>query len=110
MKIVSKIKSLFIRLIVAIFDLIKKLFYVLGFLLFVRLLFKFAGANPEAVIVDLFYKWSDFFVSPFNSIFENVYWPKDNLIETSTLIAMIGYGLVFLIFYKATESFCRKNI
>jgi hypothetical protein len=83
-----------------IFLFAKRLLILLEFFLLLRLILKFLGANPQAVIVDLFYKASGFFVSPFESIFQNIYWPADYLIETATVSAMIGYALALFIVFQ----------
>lgn len=105
MEIVSKIRSKIAYLIAGISDLIKKLFYLLEFFLFLRLILKFIGASPKALVVELIYKWSDFFISPFKFIFKNTYWPQDYFIETATISAMIGYAILVLVIFKILKPF-----
>jgi hypothetical protein len=97
-----RFKYLISRVLSTIFSLIlfliKKLFGLLEFFLFLRFSLKFFGANPKTLVVNYIYKGSEILVSPFNSIFPNVYW-KGRLIDTTTISAMVGYAiLVFLIF------------
>ena len=94
MKIVSKIRSTITYLFAVISDLIKKLFYLLEFFLFLRLTLKFIGASSKALAVELIYKWSDSFVLPFDFIFKNIYWPQGYFIEAATISAMVGIFLV----------------
>jgi len=77
----------------------KLLVFIEGFL-FLRLLLKFLRASEKAFIVDLIYKGTDFLVSPFDFIFPDIYWPRDMLIETATLSAMIGYAILVLLLYQ----------
>ena len=82
-----------------IFYVIKRLLFLLELFLFLRFTLKFLNANPEAFVVGLIYKYTDIFISPFEFIFLNIYWPKGYLIETATILAMIGYAIaVFIIF------------
>ncbi len=91
MRILSSIYSL-------ILSIISKLFWLLQLFLFLRLLLKFLGANPQALVVSLIYKYSDILISPFSFIFRDIYW-KGHLIEISVISAMIGYAIaMFLIF------------
>jgi len=80
--------------------LVNKLLALIEGFLFLRLLLKFLGASEKAFIVDLIYKGTDVLVSPFDFIFPNIYWPKDMLIETATLSAMIGYAILALLLYQ----------
>lgn len=82
-----------------IFYAVKRVFFLLEFFLFIRLMLKFLEANSQTLVVNLIYKYSDILVSPFESIFPNIHWPEGYLIDTTTLSAMIGYTiLVFIIF------------
>jgi len=98
--ILSKIYSVFL-------SLLSKFFIFVQFFLFLRLLLKFLGANPETLVVSLLYKYSDVLISPFNSIFNDVsVWGL--LVEMSTLSAMAGYAIVMLIILK-TLHLIRKE-
>ena len=91
MKILTKIQSI-------IFSFIQRALFLFEFFLFLRLLLKFFGANPETPVVALIYQYSGPFISPFNFIFPDIYLSKGYLIEIATVSAMIGYAiLVFLI-------------
>lgn len=100
MRIFSNIYSGFL-------SLISKLFLLFEFFLFLRLLLKFLNANPQTVVVNLIYKYSDILVSPFDFIFKNIYWGK-YLIEMSTISAMAGYALLAFILFKILRFFSRS--
>lgn len=100
MLILTKIYSI-------ISSLVKKLFFLVEFFLFLRLALKFLGANPETLVVNLIYKYSDIFVSPFNFIFPNIYWPKGYFVEITTISAMIGYALAVFIILQIMRLFFR---
>lgn len=88
------------KIYLTIFYIIKRLLVLVETFLFLRLLLKFFAANPQALIVELIYRYSDFLVSPFNFIFPNIYWRGVYFIETATISAMVGYIIVvFAIFY-----------
>ncbi len=102
MEILAKIKLIFFdvlkKTIVLIFLILKRLLALFEFFLFLRLFLKFLNANPLALVVDLLYAYTDILVFPFEFIFPDIYWPKDQLIEVSTISAMAGYAiLVFVI-------------
>ncbi len=99
MKILSEIYS-------TILSLISKLFWLLELFLFLRLLLKFLNANPNALVVNLIYKYSDILVTPFKFIFSNFYW-RGYFIEISTISAMIGCGLAAFVVFKILHLFSR---
>jgi hypothetical protein len=94
---------MFAYLFAMVLYLIKKLFYLLEFFLFLRLILKFLEANPNTLVVKLIYKWSYYFVSPFNFIFKNIYWPQGYFIETATISAMAGYAILAFIVFKMLQ-------
>jgi hypothetical protein len=80
---------------------ISSFFSVLEVVLALRLLFRLLGANPQNSFITLLYGLSHFFVSPFNGIFNDQALGSHNVLEVSTLIAillyaLIGWGLVAL--------------
>jgi len=100
MKILDKIYS-------ASSSIFLKFFIFLQFSLFLRLLLKFLGANPETPIVNIIYKGSDILISPFNLIFDDIYlWGL--LIEISTISAMIGYALVMFVIIKLLRLYHKE--
>lgn len=104
MKLITTILS---KIYSAFLSLLSKFFIFVQFFLFLRLLLKFLGANPETLVVSLLYKYSDVLISPFNSIFNDVsVWGL--LVEMSTLSAMAGYAIVMLIIIK-TLHLIRKE-
>jgi len=107
MRIVAKINSTISYLITLIFNLILKLFFLLELFLFLRLVLKFFGASQRALVVKLIYKWSNFFVSPFNFIFPNIYWPKGYFIEMAAVSAMVGYAILVYIILKLLQPFSK---
>ena len=100
MRIAARINSVMSSFMATIAGLILKLLYLLELFLFLRLALKFFGASKNALVAKQIYQWSDFFVSPFESIFPNIFWPKGYLIEASTLVAMAGYALLVYVFLK----------
>lgn len=107
MRIIAKVNSMLSHLITIISRLIIKLFFLFEFFLFLRLLLKFFGASQRAIVVKLIYKWSNFFVSPFNFIFPNIYWPKGYFIEVATISAMVGYVILVFVILKLLRLFSR---
>ena len=99
MRILTKIGSF-------ISSVVSKLFSLLEFFLFLRLLLKFFWANPDTLVVKIIYKYSEILVSPFNSIFPNIYW-RNYFIETSTIAAMIGYGIVVFVLFRLLRLFSQ---
>lgn len=92
MKTLDKINSIFSSFLL-------KFFLFLQIFLFLRLLLKFLGANPETPVVSIIYKGSDIFIAPFNMIFNDIYL-GNLLIEISTLCAMIGYAVAMFAIIK----------
>lgn len=92
MRILSSIYS-------SILSIISKLFWLFELFLFLRLVLKFLGANPQALVVGLIYKYSDIAISPFSFIFRDIYW-KGHLIEISTVSAIVGYAIAMFIVFK----------
>ena len=99
MRILTKIGSF-------ISSVVSKLFSLLEFFLFLRLLLKFFWANPNTLVVKIIYKYSEILVSPFNSIFPNIYW-RNYFVETSTIAAMIGYGIVVFVLFRLLRLFSQ---
>ena len=102
MLILTKICSL-------ISQLVKKVCSLVEFFLFLRLALKFLNANSKALVVSLIYEYSDILVSPFESIFPNIYWPEGRLIEIATVSAMIGYAIVVWIIFQALKLFSKTD-
>ena len=100
MAILTKIHSM-------ISSLVQKLFTLVELFLFLRLTLKFLSANPETLVTNFIYKYSDILVSPFNFIFPNIYWPAGRLIEIATISAMIGYALIAFIIFQVLRLFSR---
>jgi len=100
MRILSSVYSLFL-------SALSKLFLLLQLFLFLRLLLKFLGANPQTLVIDIIYGKSDVLVSPFNFIFRDFFW-QDRLIETSAVSAMVGYAVAFFILIRILRLFQRN--
>jgi len=86
----------------------EKLLNLLELFLFLRLILKFFGASPKALVVGYIYKWSDIIISPFNFIFPDIPWPKGYLIETATLSAMVGYAILVYVIFRLLRLFSRE--
>lgn len=97
MRILPKVYSILV-------SIVTKVFLLLEFFLFLRLFLEFIGANPKALIVSLIYKYSHVFVSPFDFIFNNLYW-RGHLIEIATLSAMLGYAILVSIILRIIHFF-----
>lgn len=89
------------------FYIFKRLLSLLEIFLFLRLLLKFLDANPQSLVVNLIYQYSDILVSPFNFIFPNFYW-RGYSIETATISAMIGYALAVFIIFRLLRLFSSR--
>lgn len=61
----------------------------------IRVILRFLGASERAIIVDLIYGFTDFFLVPFDYIFPNIYL-RDGIIDIVAISAMIGYFVVAL--------------
>lgn len=80
-------------------SIIKYFTILLELLLGIRVVLKFLGANPLADIVRLVYGISDFFASPFKSIFPNIVL-SNGIIDLVAISAMVGYLIAVLIILK----------
>ena len=92
-----------------IISLVNKIFKLLELFLFLRLLLKFLNANPKTLVVNLVYKWSDILVSPFKSIFPNIYWPEGKMIEAATIAAIIGYAIAVFVLFQLLRLLARER-
>jgi len=86
--------------------IVKRLFIIFEFFLFLRLLLKFLGANPQTLVVNFIYKYSDIIISPFQSIFPDIYW-RSYFIDTVTISAMIGYVIAVFAILQILRVFSR---
>jgi len=91
MAIVFKIKSV-------VDYIFGRVFILFEFILFLRLILKFLGANPETFIVKRFYGTTESVIWPFYSIFKDYSWDGYR-IEMATVSSMIGYAILFFFFY-----------
>jgi len=99
MRILSSVYSLFL-------SALSKLFLLLQLFLFLRLLLKFLGANPEALAVDIIYRNSAVLISPFNFIFRDFSW-QGRPIEMAAVSAMVGYAVAFFVLIRVLRLFQR---
>lgn len=88
---------------------VRKLFYLLEFFLFLRLLLKFLGANSKTIVVEWIYHYSDILVTPFASIFGNIYW-HGYLIEMAVISTMVGYAVAVFILLRLLGVFDKTKI
>jgi serine/threonine protein kinase len=75
-------------------------FIWLEILLVLRFLLRLLGANQDSGFVTFLYNLSHVFVGIFNGIFNDQAIGTSHVIETSTTMAMIFYGLLFLIVWR----------
>lgn len=86
--------------------IVKRIFLLFEFFLFLRLLLKFFNANPQALVVNFIYKYSDIIIYPFQFIFPNIHW-KNYFIDTVTISAMIGYVIAVFAVLQLLRVFSR---
>jgi hypothetical protein len=48
-------------------------------------------------------------VSPFKSIFPNIYWPEGKMIETTTIAAIIGYAIAVFVLFQLLKLLARER-
>ena len=87
--------------------IIKKLLFFVEYFLFLRLILKFLSANPQTLVVDIIYEWSDILVSPFEFIFPDIYLPIGYFIDTTTVSAMVGYWIAVYIIFQLLQFLSR---
>src|SRR4029077_17458674 len=103
----------------AIFKTYQVIWYLLGLieiLLAFRVVLKILAANPGNSIVSLIYSISDPLVLPFATIF-GVTVTRNNVVEWSTIIAMVIYAVVafgiiqlLMLFKPATPNEVHRTI
>lgn len=96
------------RFYLIISEIIHKIFELAEFILFLRLVLKFLGANPETLVVSLIYEMAGILISPFQFIFPDIYWPAGHLIEVTTISAMIGYWFALFILFQILRLFFKE--
>ncbi len=97
----------FIRRVYFIIEtLVKRLLSLLELFLFLRLVLRYLNANPMAFVVNLIYRFTDIFISPFEFIFPDIY-RGTRVIDTTTLSAMVGYVIFTYVFLKLINIFSR---
>lgn len=69
-------------------------FYFIETLLAFRFVLRLLGANPNAAFSELVYGLSGIFVAPFQFVFGNAAVTAGNIIEWSTLLAMVVYWVL----------------
>lgn len=65
-------------------------------ILFLRLLLRFLGANPETFVVKILYGITSILIWPVDFIFPNFSWGT-HLVDIITVSAMVGYFIAFWI-------------
>jgi hypothetical protein len=94
-------------------NIVYLLFGILEALLAFRFVFRLLGANPLSGFVDFIYRVTDFFVSPFYGIFGE---PSFNgaqtaaVFDTSTIVAMLVYGLVAWVIVRLLTAASRPRV
>ena len=96
------IKKIYLRF----FQAIKRILFILQLSLVLRLLLKFLDANASAPVVGFIYRYTDFLIKPFESIFTDIPW-QGKLIETSTISAIFGYWILVFVFFRLINLFAR---
>ncbi len=67
---------------------------IVNFLLGMRMILKFFGANPVTPVVAVLYDTTNFLLKPFQGIFPTVAEGR-NVLEPTALVAMIFYTIIF---------------
>src|SRR3989344_1162187 len=99
----------FTRLLIFFENLIHKAILLLELALFVRFLLKILGANPEALFVTTWYRFTEPFVAPFLRAFPGVIWFDRFVLDTSTIFAMVVYLLAMHILLMLLRFFFRSE-
>src|SRR5262245_42080228 len=83
-------------------------FSLVEFLLLLRLILFYLGANPEALIVRWIYKIVWVINFPYHNIF-GVYSWNDRLIDLTTVASIIGYALSVAIIFSILDYMAPQN-
>jgi uncharacterized protein YggT (Ycf19 family) len=66
----------------------------LGVLLFLRVLLRLFGANPDNTFAQVIYNLSNPFVAPLNNLFGTPEFGKSQALEINTLVAIAAYAIL----------------
>ena len=66
----------------------------LGVLLFLRVLLRLFGANPDNTFAQVIYSLSNPFVAPLNNLFGTPAFGKSQALEINTLVAIAAYAIL----------------
>ncbi len=100
-----------------IFFLVNFVFTVIGFLLGLRILLRFFGANPSTPFVQWIYESSDSLLAPFAGIFPVTRLEGGFIVDFPAIFAVIVYAfigyliveVVDIIAYRSEERVVRKR-
>lgn len=95
--------------------LINLVFGVVILMLFVRLLFRLFGADPNADVVEFVYNATAPLLEPFRDMFSAYVVEPGNVFEVSTLVAIVLYAifawllseLILFVDYSAADTYRR---
>lgn len=66
----------------------------LGVLLFLRVLLRLFGANPDNTFAQVIYSLSNPFVAPLNNLFGTPAFGRSQALEVNTLVAIAAYAIL----------------
>ncbi len=75
----------------------------------IRLILKFLGANPIALIVQFFYIITDIIIVPFQGIFTNPKLSNGSVIDLVGLATMIGYPIIIYLLIELIHLLTKKE-
>ena len=75
--------------------------------LIIRIGLKFFGANASALVVRVLYEITENIVSPFSSIFPNIYLGS-HLLDVIAISAAVGYMIIYLIALAILRAIFRE--
>ena len=90
-------------------EIIYLVFGIVDGLLFVRLLLKVLGTNPEAPFSGFVYGLTDFLLGPFKGMLPAIVSGK-TILEPSVLIAILIYALIAWMLAKAVEIAYSRSV
>lgn len=99
--------AIYIKIYYFISLILKRVLVLAEIFLFLRLVLKFLGANPQAFVIKYFYEFTGVIVWPFSGIFPNI-WLLERLIEIVTLSAIVGYAIAVFIVLKTLKLMVKQ--
>lgn len=86
----------------------RSIFFLVEFLLLLRLALFYLTANPDTLVVHWLYRLVDLINYPFRGIFADYMW-YGRSIDSTTIASMAGYALAGAVFFAILETFEPKD-